>query len=345
MRLEIKVLLTAVVCSCGLVAGNDFPQALVNWIGPDALLLRLDKLLDACIANYEFLTTDLLLGVAIANGQVKSILSNSKVANRPFIETLQKKCDFVESRIDSIFSFPSEANAIVSKVLINSDFWQNSVNTDSKTLEYRIKSDRYRLRARRHHTLRDYLLTIDDGSPTELQSDQCLSELLVNSSENEFNSTLAHGKQLLLSPECAIAMSVRSKSYGYRLTHKVLFYIVLSRQQFSNVEESFVQDANDRLCGQILREARLIEVSGYPDVLRDLFMEQIFLCALAGYDEFRSPKWLTEIVSWQNQAGCFKSYDLDLDVGSNQLSANCSSHMTGVGAAVLGLFARLQLMI
>lgn len=68
MPLVIKILLVAIVCGCGAVERNNFSQSLANWIGPDVLLLRLDKLLDACITNYEHLTTDLLLGVAIANG-------------------------------------------------------------------------------------------------------------------------------------------------------------------------------------------------------------------------------------------------------------------------------------
>ncbi|XP_055546298.1 UPF0764 protein C16orf89 homolog [Wyeomyia smithii] len=343
MRLVIKVLLVAILGSCGVVGGKDFPPTLADWIGPDILLLRLDKLLDTCVANYEYLTTDLLLGVAIANGQVKSILANSNVFNRPFIETLKRKCDFVESRINSIFSFPSEANAIVSKVLINSDFWQTT-STAQQTLEHRPSADHLKTRRHRNSLLHDYLRTIDAGWPTELQSDQCLSELLVNYSENDFNSTFApNGRQLRLSSECAAAMSVQSKSYGYRLTHKVLFYLVQERQHFYNVDESMIRDANDRLCGQILREARLIEAARFPGALRDLFMEQIFLCAFAGYEEFRTQNWLKEIVNWQNQAGCFKSFEVDLGMGTNQLQADCSTHMTGVGAAVLGLFARLQL--
>lgn len=72
-------------------------------------------------------------------------------------------------------------------------------------------------------------------------------------------------------------------------------------------------------------------------------MEQVFLCAYVGYAEFRNQSWLSEIVSWQNDAGCFK-YRQDADrEGANALTTECSTHMTGVGAAVLGLFARLQL--
>uniref|UniRef100_A0A182SPB6 Uncharacterized protein n=1 Tax=Anopheles maculatus TaxID=74869 RepID=A0A182SPB6_9DIPT len=182
---------------------------------------------------------------------------------------------------------------------------------------------------------------------------ECLSELLVNESENEFNTTTnpkagptAH--RLILSRECSAAMSLRKRSYGYHLTHKLLFYIVLGRQRFANVDRSFVADGQRTLCEQILRESELIAGFDYPDLFRDLFMEQVFLCAFGNAPpmvEFTNPAWLAAIVSWQNGEGCFKYYGDEGDgvVGPNALTTHCSTHMTGVGAALLGLFARLQL--
>ncbi|XP_058819227.1 UPF0764 protein C16orf89 homolog [Topomyia yanbarensis] len=356
MLLLVRVLLvSAVFFYCPGQVSSYSAESLERRIGPDVLLMRLDKLLDVCIANYEDLTTDLLLGVAIANGQLKSILTRSSISNRPFIETLQEKCNYVESRIDSIFFFPSGANAIVSKVLINSNFWEMTYDGDERPLEYLrehvgySQTNRHR-RSNDRRTLRDYLRVLDSGAPSELQSDQCLSELLVNDSENEFNLTLSpsgkrhanHAKALRVSHACTAAMSVRVKSYGYRLTHKLLFYIILGRQQFSNVEPDFVSSIKNRLCAQILREAQLIAGLGYPEILRDLFMEQVFLCAYAGNGEFRNQTWISEIVGWQNTNGCFKYYNDFDESESNQLVKVCSTHMTGLGAAVLGLFARLQ---
>lgn len=73
MSLVLKLLLIAVVFSDhGEGISDGLPAGDASWrslVGPDALLQRLDKLLDMCIANYEDLTTDLLLGVAIANGK------------------------------------------------------------------------------------------------------------------------------------------------------------------------------------------------------------------------------------------------------------------------------------
>lgn len=124
---------------------------------------------------------------------------------------------------------------------------------------------------------------------------------------------------------------------------RLLFYLILGKKHFTNIQKEFVLTATDQLCEQILRESQLIAELDYPEIFRDLFMEQVFLCAYVGFAEFRNQTWLGEIVGWQNGNGCFKYYQ-DVDrVGSNRLTTECSTHMTGVGAAVLGLFAKLQL--
>ncbi|EAT47144.1 AAEL001730-PA [Aedes aegypti] len=287
---------------------------------------------------------------------MKSILADARYENQSLVETLKKKCDYVESRINSIFSFPSSANAIVSKLLINSNFWKTNDDSGYDILPQSLLPSGGSEEARStrrpshsgRHTLHSYLRALQLGAPNELQSDECLSELLVNESENEFDTAvpdgeLLHPKPLLLSRECSNAMSLRRKSYGYHLTHKLLFYLILGKQQFSNIQQEFFTTAKDKLCEQILRESQLIADLAYPEIFRDLFMEQVFLCAYVGYAEFRNQSWLSEIVSWQNDAGCFK-YRQDADrEGANALTTECSTHMTGVGAAVLGLFARLQL--
>uniref|UniRef100_A0A182QUS3 Uncharacterized protein n=1 Tax=Anopheles farauti TaxID=69004 RepID=A0A182QUS3_9DIPT len=332
-------------------------------LAPDSLLVRLDRLVNVCVANYEDLTTDLLLGIAIANAQLRTILKQPlQDTQRQFVESLAKKCDFVESRIESIFSFPSGANAVVSKLLIDSEFWQTEGGIKAAPMD---RKQARRSRRRRSQLMVDdpqalmesYLQAIDAGGPSELQSDECLSELLVNESENEFNFTsdtnskappsISSPKRLILSRECSAAMSLRKRSYGYHLTHKLLFYLVLGRQRFANVDHRFVADGQRTLCEQILREANLIAGFDYPDLFRDLFMEQVFLCAYsdAPLEDFTNPDWLAAIVSWQNGEGCFKYYADEGDgvVGTNALTTHCSTHMTGVGAALFGLFARLQL--
>uniref|UniRef100_A0A182MYW9 ATP-dependent RNA helicase DHX36 n=1 Tax=Anopheles dirus TaxID=7168 RepID=A0A182MYW9_9DIPT len=273
----------------------------VDWDSQDGQMLRAIILLITIDCKFDdaFDDDDAEESEQCQNYRQTILKQPLQDTQRQFVESLAKKCDFVESRIESIFSFPSGANAV----------------------------------------------------------DECLSELLVNESENEFNSTsstisnpppaIPSSKRLILSRECSAAMSLRKRSYGYHLTHKLLFYLVLGRQRFANVDHRFVADGQRTLCEQVLREANLIAGFDYPDLFRDLFMEQVFLCAFsdAALPDFTNPDWLAAIVGWQNGEGCFKYYADEGDgvVGPNALTTHCSTHMTGVGAALLGLFARLQL--
>lgn len=88
---------------------------------------------------------------------------------------------------------------------------------------------------------------------------------------------------------------------------------------------------SNKLCNRIYQESVLIitQTSQVPQ-LKDLFMEQIFLCAFAGFEEFFNHKWISQVLKWQMTSGCF-SYD----------DINCSSHMNGLGAASLSLFGRV----
>ena len=84
------------------------------------------------------------------------------------------------------------------------------------------------------------------------------------------------------------------------------------------------------MCSEIYKEtsSAFKNINIYPE-LKDLIMEQIFLCSHVGYDKFLKNTWITKILKWQKESGCF-SYN----------NFNCSSHMTGLGAANLALFGK-----
>jgi hypothetical protein len=85
-----------------------------------------------------------------------------------------------------------------------------------------------------------------------------------------------------------------------------------------------------KICSDIYRESTFI----YPKLdimneLNDLFLEQIFLCAFSGFNEFLQNKWISSILNMQMTSGCF-SYD----------KIKCSPHMNGLGAASLAFFGK-----
>ena len=40
-------------------------------------------------------------------------------------------------------------------------------------------------------------------------------------------------------------------------------------------------------------------------MLQDLFMEEAFVCPVLGFMEFLHSDWLTQILSWQKENGCY----------------------------------------
>ena len=85
------------------------------------------------------------------------------------------------------------------------------------------------------------------------------------------------------------------------------------------------------ICSKIFQEALLIiKYFNIIPELKDLFMEQVFLCSNMGFGEFLKSSWVKKIISWQMKSGCF-SYD----------GIFCSHHMNGLGSANLAFFARV----
>lgn len=77
-------------------------------------------------------------------------------------------------------------------------------------------------------------------------------------------------------------------------------------------------------------------------------MFTVFLCGYNGFTKFLNLNWISRIVSWQNKTiGCYQQKLIDDDenlmMHRNKRNAiifddSCSDHMTGLGAAVMGLF-------
>jgi hypothetical protein len=43
---------------------------------------------------------------------IKALNGRTSIYNQSFIDVIEKKCDFIQSRIESIFTFPSTANEV-----------------------------------------------------------------------------------------------------------------------------------------------------------------------------------------------------------------------------------------
>lgn len=84
-----------------------------------------------------------------------------------------------------------------------------------------------------------------------------------------------------------------------------------------------------------------------------MFCFLALLCGMSGYAAFIDENTSLDIARWQViESGCFQYYDDVLSKNNTTserikrtatiLEDNCSDHMTGLGAAIFGLFAKIS---
>lgn len=115
------------------------------------------------------------------------------------------------------------------------------------------------------------------------------------------------------------------------LFFRLLFHLLASQIGCKNND---VLAVSQRICMSVYQEATFAidNIESIPEI-KDLFMEQVFLCSFVGFGEFWNDKWISKILQWQMDSGCF-SYD----------NVTCSSHMNGLGAATLAFFGRRSML-
>lgn len=206
-------------------------------------------------------------------------------------------------------------------------------------------------------------------------SDECMSEVL---------GTNSNHTKCLFSQKCIEALTDKQQT-KYGPTHQILFLtLALIKKCDKKYSEILVdhigfdvQGTIENCCVRVMNEMLAMEEDGVSEDQQDLYMEQGFVCAMHGYEEFLSLKRLVNILSWQEISGCFGNrssepdyYDLSevkmdgfggdgssMDkrrrrrnpesYGSMRrllvelmLENGCSSHESGVGAGLLGLYTK-----
>ncbi|KAL5969800.1 hypothetical protein TSMEX_002413 [Taenia solium] len=199
-----------------------------------------------------------------------------------------------------------------------------------------------------------------DDNISEVASDYCLLEFVTHDSHS----------QCAISRECFASMNADNYT-SYSLTHQILYYLVgigarCGLQLIDLAEEEPHVESVERqmaqLCAKIDSEARTLAKNDFPKEARDLFMEQVGMCGVAGFTQIARPKWLDRIVAWQNpHSGCYHSFrgeNLDPENfnplrygnyrkrseswmrGGASAEEACFSHRTAVALIALAAFAR-----
>lgn len=277
---------------------------------------KLNKLLNHCAKNIESVTDGTLVGINWAKGHLMSVENKS-----PEILQLVEKCNQLEniefpqiSRELGEFQFVYK---IIAGALIIFFFCFSVANIMNSTMiqqKFPLKYESLPKPAISFQSIEAYLILVNSNwnLPNGKQSDECLMEI--------FNGCK-------ISNMCQTIEDPWTKSLGYSLTHKLLFHLM---NHITCHADNFPA-IKTKICANVFAETQyLVDKTLFIPELKDLLMEQMFLCTHVGYGEFLNNNWIRQIISWQLDSGCF-SYD----------DKTCSSHMNGLGAALLALFGRI----
>ncbi|KAL4659039.1 hypothetical protein GN956_G2436 [Arapaima gigas] len=186
-------------------------------------------------------------------------------------------------------------------------------------------------------------------------SDECITLLLGTWKDN--------GTPCIVTKSCRDMMT-RFGCPHYSLSHQLLYFLTGKMRGCSNIlqgerRESRVnltdQDYQKIFCSNMMKNNKEIVKNSFPHQTRDIFIENIMLCGMAGFVDFYSADWLRHILLWQDpEAGCFGKDEEDISRGLSKelleklqlhrrvkrrektLKDGCSSHMTGVAVSALG---------
>ncbi|XP_006895304.1 PREDICTED: UPF0764 protein C16orf89-like [Elephantulus edwardii] len=181
---------------------------------------------------------------------------------------------------------------------------------------------------------------------SESYSDLCLAQLL----GTRTNDSQPCG----YSKFCSDFMTKTGYS-GYYLSHQLLYFLFSKMLGCTKGLFSQAQYFMDLFCANMMDLNRRAEAIRYAYPVRDLFMENIMLCGLAGFGDFYKLRWLDAILSWQKPLeGCFgipapedpvskalqnqQRFLKRVKRREKQFSDGCSVHNTAVAVGAIGGF-------
>lgn len=108
-----------------------------------------------------------------------------------------------------------------------------------------------------------------------------------------------------------------------------------------------LQIYEDYYCANIYADARY---NLQNNINQDLFLEQLLLCSMIGYEEFLRYDWFDHVLSWQDpQYGCFSDaserrpiYRRHLLI-EQEMNNGCLSHKGGLAGGLLATYTRVFL--
>ncbi|CAH1116875.1 unnamed protein product [Phaedon cochleariae] len=284
--------------------------------------------------KFEEFGFDGTFGVTLAQVQLNKILFHShpsvtSTLDDSIIKILAKKCKLIIEKTMPLMPNKPPYMITFRKKLLDATKWTRALNNDF------LHGGITELGIYKNWTA-NVILRQKHAIYKGVRSDECLIEILENSPSTG---------PCFVSEICSdMMLDWHRVDTGYLLTHRLL-YLQIKKLQGCTFpgDPSSTEKYIKKFCSYIFKEARTNQMLGFP--YHDIFLEQVVLCGMEGYEEFLNDTWLSELLHWQNPHGCFASIAKDrirnkTKRTSTTIDHGCSDHSTGLGAAVLALFLR-----
>lgn len=202
---------------------------------------------------------------------------------------------------------------IIQRLIIENEHWSKG---ELRSIKYVEISENIQ-QSKKHFN--SYIKIMQQGSPSFKESDSCLAELLSS-------------KRCCISTFCRNIMDEYRTSKGYHMTHKLLYYIIVRNKGCTNLLTKPFPTFTRHFCQEIYNEISTYMTKPLDFRLRDIFLEQVLLCAYLGYSEFLIKDWMEIILKWQDPDGQFRHLGNEFDSHINGLAV---AFFTVVGKSVL----------
>ncbi|CAF2418497.1 unnamed protein product [Rotaria sp. Silwood2] len=331
----IQVFIFFIICPfIHIVISSSLPSPELHIKYGGQALTALQHLLTFFESDVNDLNLDGLYGLRIAQGQLDAlheILTSTSNENHhltdknKYIHSLSQQIERIANKSLTILA-EAESSYLQRFILIASEPFR---------VEYEVRKIKKNLF---EHDLRS-------SDFDENESDSCFAQLL--GSNNPSNST-----KCFITQSCWNMMT-SSMTKDYRLTHQLLWFLVaknvgcIDNRLISNIANKNLKYLEDRYCSNIYQDA---EINIKDDSNQDLFLEELLLCSIIGYEEFLRFDWFNTILTWQDsEYGCFPR-TLDTIESNSKMKRHllieqnmvhgCLSHQSGLAAGLLATYAR-----
>ncbi|UJR14146.1 hypothetical protein I4U23_001140 [Adineta vaga] len=293
-------------------------------------LNALERLLNFFESNPTNLNLDGLYGLRIAQGQLQILEQLLKSTENYFID----KNQIIDSLLDQTERI---ANQSLNAIEHNAAFYLHDfflIASQPFVIEYqarRIDKDLIEYKGR-------------NSEFDEESSDRCFVELLSSSNRSQW-------EKCSISKACW-TMQTAQIGKDYRLTHQLLWF--LFAKHFGCINQNHGNEQLNRLedlfCANIYEDAKINLMN---NINQDLFLEQLLVCSMIGYEEFLRLDWFRIVLSWQHpDYDCYSDDSKKIRfhhmknrhlLFEQEMDHGCLAHKSGLAAGLLATYSRFFL--